>query len=162
MCILGTFARVSLARLKDQPDKNKVYALKILRKADGMYGHCRKAVFRRVRVSADKGIFPPNSDQAEAGRTCAQRTKDSCCCGWSPFHHNSCRFVLGRTMSLYVSTFVSDLPSSLTGLSALSTCSDRLTISSWTFVQEARYSVISGVLEDSMRKLPSSMRLKLP
>ncbi|KAJ5322699.1 hypothetical protein N7452_010988 [Penicillium brevicompactum] len=30
----GTFARVWLARLKDQKDKNKVYALKILRKAD--------------------------------------------------------------------------------------------------------------------------------
>ncbi|KAJ5966361.1 hypothetical protein N7481_013075 [Penicillium waksmanii] len=30
----GTFARVSLTRLKDQPDKNKVYALKVLRKAD--------------------------------------------------------------------------------------------------------------------------------
>lgn len=32
---LGTFARVWLARLKDQKDKNQVYALKILRKADG-------------------------------------------------------------------------------------------------------------------------------
>lgn len=30
----GTFARVWLARLKDQKDKDKVYALKILRKAD--------------------------------------------------------------------------------------------------------------------------------
>ncbi|KAJ5107785.1 hypothetical protein N7456_004460 [Penicillium angulare] len=30
----GTFARVWLARLKDQPDRTKVYALKILRKAD--------------------------------------------------------------------------------------------------------------------------------
>ncbi|KAJ5649870.1 uncharacterized protein N7484_003593 [Penicillium longicatenatum] len=30
----GTFARVWLARLKDQKDKSKVYALKILRKAD--------------------------------------------------------------------------------------------------------------------------------
>ncbi|OGE57415.1 hypothetical protein PENARI_c002G03954 [Penicillium arizonense] len=30
----GTFARVWLTRLKDQKDKNKVYALKILRKAD--------------------------------------------------------------------------------------------------------------------------------
>ncbi|CAI7606155.1 unnamed protein product [Penicillium pancosmium] len=30
----GTFARVSLTRLKEQPDKNKVYALKVLRKAD--------------------------------------------------------------------------------------------------------------------------------
>ena len=71
-CILGTFARVSLARLKDQPDKNKVYALKILRKADGMYGQCRKVVFLRVGVSADMVDFPPDSDQAEAGRTCAQ------------------------------------------------------------------------------------------
>jgi hypothetical protein len=32
---LGTFARVWLTRLKDQKDKSKVYALKILRKADG-------------------------------------------------------------------------------------------------------------------------------
>ncbi|KAJ5238875.1 hypothetical protein N7468_003494 [Penicillium chermesinum] len=31
----GTFARVWLARLKDSDDKTKVYALKILRKADG-------------------------------------------------------------------------------------------------------------------------------
>ncbi|KAJ5182806.1 cAMP-dependent protein kinase catalytic subunit 3 [Penicillium capsulatum] len=31
----GTFARVWLARLKDQDDKSAVYALKILRKADG-------------------------------------------------------------------------------------------------------------------------------
>ena len=37
-----------------------------------------------------------------------------------------------------------------------------LTTSSWTFVQEARYSVISDVLEDSMSKLQSSMRLKSP
>lgn len=35
---LGTFARVWLARLKDQKDKNTVYALKILRKADGEHG----------------------------------------------------------------------------------------------------------------------------
>lgn len=32
----GTFARVWLTRFKDETDTNKVYALKILRKGDGM------------------------------------------------------------------------------------------------------------------------------
>lgn len=37
-CDTGTFARVWLVRMKDAPngDKNKVFALKILRKVDGM------------------------------------------------------------------------------------------------------------------------------
>lgn len=45
----GTFARVSLTRLRDQTDPNKVYALKVLRKADGQYGPCRKAACGRVQ-----------------------------------------------------------------------------------------------------------------
>lgn len=45
---LGTFARVWLARLKDQDDKSKVYALKILRKADGEH-----ALVSRLRQGTD-------------------------------------------------------------------------------------------------------------
>ena len=38
MFVIGTFARVWLARLSDRgEDPNQIYALKILRKADGEY-----------------------------------------------------------------------------------------------------------------------------
>lgn len=62
--IVGTFARVWLARLKDQKDKNKVYALKILRKADGEH-----------ELASWMHVAPADmlaSDQIEAGGACAQ------------------------------------------------------------------------------------------
>lgn len=52
--MLGTFARVSLTRLKDQPDKNKVYALKVLRKADGEYGPYRNSTCGHFQASTDR------------------------------------------------------------------------------------------------------------
>lgn len=60
---VGTFARVWLVRLKDQKDKNKVYALKILRKADG-----ERRLASWILVTLADML---DSDQTEAGGTCA-------------------------------------------------------------------------------------------
>lgn len=61
---LGTFARVWLTRLKNNPKKDDVYALKVLRKADGM---SIDLISKLNRTNQDTC-----SDQAQASRTCSQ------------------------------------------------------------------------------------------
>ncbi len=100
----GTFARVWLARFADhtQEDRNKVFALKVLRKIDGL--------FPIHLVETRKLSSIVHSHQVEAGRTCAQRAKCSCCrCRISIHYHPHHKF-FGRNKSLHAgaSNFFSD------------------------------------------------------
>ena len=63
----GTFARVWLSRLADhtREDRNKVFALKVLRKVDGLFPI-------HLFLQTPKLSTIVRSDQVEASRTCAQ------------------------------------------------------------------------------------------
>ena len=88
-----------LARLKDagDGDKEKVYALKILRKVDGM--RCSGSMLVSVGQAASKADTP--SDPAEAGRACAQRAERAGRRRRSPLYHDHASELPGPGLTLY-------------------------------------------------------------
>lgn len=104
----GTFARVWLARLSHpvEPERERVYALKILRKVDSKWPFtaCHGSMEHRLLLTIDCS-YSSNSSQASRAR--AERALDFGCRCRPPLHHHSDHHLCGSGLSIHAGTIPS-------------------------------------------------------